>query len=98
MCRNCFYTLEERLVCSEEKSEDDDEHQIRVESLHRSMRLRIGLTSEAHSLKLPIQHNHLLQGLIYANLDQALSEWLHNKGHAYGLRRFKLFTFSRLFG
>jgi len=36
--------------------------------------------------------------LIYANLDRALSEWLHEKGHAYGQRRFKLFTFSRLFG
>jgi len=36
--------------------------------------------------------------LIYANLDRALSEWLHEKGHAYGARRFKLFTFSRLFG
>jgi CRISPR-associated endoribonuclease Cas6 len=36
--------------------------------------------------------------LIYANLDRALSEWLHEKGHTYGARRFKLFTFSRLFG
>jgi CRISPR-associated endoribonuclease Cas6 len=36
--------------------------------------------------------------LIYTNLDRALSEWLHEKGHAYGQRRFKLFTFSRLFG
>ncbi|MEJ7631048.1 MAG: CRISPR-associated endoribonuclease Cas6 [Rubrobacteraceae bacterium] len=42
--------------------------------------------------------NHLLQGLIYANLDLALSRWLHDEGHAYGMRRFKLFTFSRLFG
>jgi CRISPR-associated endoribonuclease Cas6 len=49
-------------------------------------------------LRVPIQYNHLLQGLIYANLDRALSEWLHEKGHAYGARRFKLFTFSRLFG
>lgn len=62
------------------------------------MRLRISLSSENSSLKLPIQYNHLLQGLIYNNLDQVLSNWLHEKGHAYGARRFKLFTFSRLFG
>ncbi len=47
---------------------------------------------------VPVQYNHLVQGLIYANLDRALSEWLHEEGHAYGARRFKLFTFSRLFG
>ena len=62
------------------------------------MRLRITLQSEDGSLRVPIQYNHLLQGLIYTNLDDALSEWLHEKGHAYGQRRFKLFTFSRLFG
>jgi len=56
------------------------------------------LKSEDGSLRVPIQYNHLLQGLIYANLDHALSEWLHEKGHTYGARRFKLFTFSRLFG
>jgi CRISPR-associated endoribonuclease Cas6 len=49
-------------------------------------------------LQVPIQYNHLLQGLIYTNLDRALSEWLHEKGHTYGKRCFKLFTFSRLFG
>jgi len=62
------------------------------------MRLRISLAAEEVPLRVPIQYNHLLQGLIYNNLDQALSNWLHEKGHAYGARRFKLFTFSRLFG
>jgi CRISPR-associated endoribonuclease Cas6 len=62
------------------------------------MRLRISLSAEGRLLQVPIQYNHLLQGLIYTNLDRALSEWLHEKGHAYGERRFKLFTFSRLFG
>ena len=61
------------------------------------MRLRISLAAEA-PLRLPIQYNHLLQGLIYHNIDQALSRWLHDEGHTYGQRRFKLFTFSRLFG
>src|SRR5215212_4956256 len=62
------------------------------------MRLRISLYPEGPSLRLPVQYNHLLQGLIYSNLDHALSKWLHEKGHAYGERHFKLFTFSRLFG
>lgn len=62
------------------------------------MRLRISLSAEGRSLQVPIQYNHLLQGLIYTNLDCALSEWLHEKGHTYEERRFKLFTFSRLFG
>ena len=62
------------------------------------MRLRISLCSKGSSLRVPVQYNHLLQGLIYTNLDRMLSEWLHEEGHAYGKRRFKLFTFSRLFG
>jgi CRISPR-associated endoribonuclease Cas6 len=62
------------------------------------MRLRISLRTDGGPLRVPVQYNHLLQGLIYSNLDDALSEWLHEKGHAYGARRFRLFTFSRLFG
>ncbi len=62
------------------------------------MRIRVTLAPEAGPLRVPVQYNHLLQGLIYANLDRALSRWLHDKGHAYGQRRFKLFVFSRLFG
>jgi CRISPR/Cas system endoribonuclease Cas6 (RAMP superfamily) len=54
------------------------------------MRLRISLSPEGPSLRLPVQYNHLLQGLIYSNLDHALSEWLHEKGHPYGERHFKL--------
>ena len=34
----------------------------------------------------------------YLQPRSALSEWLHEEGHTYGTRRFKLFTFSRLFG
>lgn len=61
------------------------------------MRLRISLGSE-HPIRVPVQYNHLLQGLVYSNLDRALAEWLHEEGHAYGARSFKMFTFSRLFG
>ncbi len=35
--------------------------------------------------------------MIYKNLDKMLSDWLHEKGFSYGKRRFKMFTFSRLF-
>jgi len=62
------------------------------------MRLRISLEAEGGNIRIPVQYNHLLQGMIYANLDLALSRWLHEEGHAYGARRFKLFAFSRLFG
>src|SRR5215207_2715796 len=63
------------------------------------MRLRVSLAAgDRSSVTLPIQYNHLLQGLIYANVDRALGDWLHEKGYAYGARSFKLFTFSRLFG
>src|SRR5215207_986795 len=63
------------------------------------MRLRVGLEAKhLSSVELPIQYNHLLQGLIYTNLDSVLGSWLHGKGYAYGPRSFKLFTFSRLFG
>ncbi len=33
------------------------------------MRLRISLKTENGSLQVPIQYNHLVQGLIYHNLD-----------------------------
>jgi len=62
------------------------------------VRLRVSLEADGGSLRAPVHYNHLLQGLIYNNLDRALSKWLHEKGHTYGQRRFKLFTFSRLFG
>lgn len=62
------------------------------------MRLKIALSPEDGILCLPLQYNSTLQGFIYANLDRALSGWLHEEGHAYEKRRFKLFVFSRLFG
>lgn len=60
--------------------------------------MRVSLTFEAErgALTLPVHYNHLLQSLIYRNLDQALAGWLHEGGYALGRRRFKLFTFSRL--
>ncbi len=48
-------------------------------------------------VSIPVQYGHLLQGLIYRQMDNpALRSFLHEQGFALGKRRFKLFTFSRL--
>ena len=61
------------------------------------MRLAITFASK-NEVILPIHYNELLQGLIYHLLDKALAEKLHNEGFVYRKRKFKLFTFSRIFG
>ena len=60
------------------------------------MRIKLSLEPEKGHLVLPVHYNHLIQGLIYRNLDQALARRFHEEGFLYGKRRFKLFTFSRL--
>ena len=62
------------------------------------MRTKITLESSEKSLKLPIHYNHLIQSFIYANISPKLASFLHEKGYLYGKRRFKLFTFSRIYG
>lgn len=47
---------------------------------------------------LPINHQEIIQGFIYSSLDPDIADFLHNNGFAYGKRKFKLFTFSRLLG
>lgn len=50
-------------------------------------------------VKLPIQYNHILQGLIYDHIsDAALKHFLHEEGFDINNRRYKMFTFSRLEG
>jgi CRISPR-associated endoribonuclease Cas6 len=61
------------------------------------MRVTIRLESNK-VLKLPIHYNHIIQGFIYDNISDKLASFLHEKGYIYGKRRFKLFTFSRLYG
>ena len=46
------------------------------------MRLRLSLAAGGASLQVPVQYNHLLQGLVYHNLDRALSRWLHEEGQS----------------
>lgn len=59
------------------------------------MRIKLKLASDNHVV-LPIHYNHLVQSLIYSNLDEKLSRFLHDKGFCDGKRNFKGFTFSRL--
>ena len=62
------------------------------------MQLLITLTG-SREIVLPFEHNHLLQAVIYHQIEQpALRSLLHDQGFAFGKRRFKLFAFSRLMG
>ncbi|NMB34809.1 MAG: CRISPR-associated endoribonuclease Cas6 [Firmicutes bacterium] len=48
---------------------------------------------------MPVQYNHLVQGMIYQGLENPLlRKFLHEQGFQFEKRRFKLFTFSRLTG
>jgi len=60
------------------------------------MQLTIFFTAPG-PVSIPVQYGHLLQGLIYRQMDNpALRSFLHEHGFALEKRRFKLFTFSRL--
>ena len=48
------------------------------------------------TLVLPIHYNHLIQSFIYRSLHETIASFYHEEGFAYGKRRFKLFSFSRL--
>lgn len=59
------------------------------------------LTIQLHStspISLPIQYNHILQGIIYDSINQELATFLHDQGFQVGKRTFKLFTYSKLYG
>ncbi len=62
------------------------------------MRIKFVFLPEKGNLRLPVNYNYILQSMIYRNITQKLSSFLHDKGFAYEKRRFKMFTFSRLFG
>ncbi len=51
------------------------------------------------NLQLPIHYNHIVQGFIYKNIfNDNFREFLHEKGFQLDGKRFKLFTFSQLYG
>ena len=62
------------------------------------MRFVLTLSPAAGVLVLPIHYNGLLQGFLYRHLSERLAAWLHDEGAGLGGRKFKGFTFSRLFG
>ncbi|WP_457755596.1 CRISPR-associated endoribonuclease Cas6, partial [Thermodesulfatator indicus] len=62
------------------------------------MRISIVFKGPKEGLTLPVHYNHLVQAFIYRSLDATLASFYHERGFAYGKRRFKLFTFSRLLG
>lgn len=61
------------------------------------MRFEVAFESDG-VIRLPIQYNQVIQGMIYRNLGNEYSGKLHDEGYAYEKRSFKLFTFSRLVG
>lgn len=61
------------------------------------MRLKIKL--EYKELKLPIHYNHILQAVILKYIDSPeYANFIHNKGYEFKKRKYKLYTFSRIFG
>lgn len=61
------------------------------------MRLLIELSSEK-DFTVPIHYNYYVQSFLYNSISPKLAEILHNQGFPVGKRKFKLFTFSRIFG
>jgi len=61
--------------------------------------VRFWVTFKTHnSAELPITYTYGLQALLYGLLSRELRDFLHEEGFNHNGRRFKLFTFSRLFG
>ena len=61
------------------------------------VRLRLSLNSERDFISLPLHHNTILQAMLYRSLPPEISKFLHDIGFFYEKRRFKLFTFSKIF-
>jgi CRISPR-associated endoribonuclease Cas6 len=64
------------------------------------MRVKLTFLAAKRNATLPLNYNHAVAGLIYrtiGNASEAFAAHLHDEGFEADLRRFKLFTFSRLF-
>ncbi|RMH07811.1 MAG: CRISPR-associated endoribonuclease Cas6 [Aquificota bacterium] len=61
------------------------------------MILRLEFVAE-ENIELPKSYNHILQGFFYKNMPKIISHFIHDVGFAYGKRRFRLFTFSKVIG
>lgn len=53
---------------------------------------------ENDEVVLPIHYNHMVQAMIYNQLNEEIAEFLHEEGFKKEKRTYKLFTFSRLTG
>ncbi len=64
------------------------------------MRVKLTFLASKRNTILPLNYNHAVAGLIYRTVGNASEEFaarLHDEGFEADRRRFKLFTFSRLF-
>ena len=64
------------------------------------MRLKLCLKVDRQRNMLPINYRYPLSAWIYKTIHASNSDfsaWLHEQGHCYENKRFKLFTFSRIF-
>ncbi|HYX71537.1 MAG TPA: hypothetical protein VE732_02095, partial [Nitrososphaera sp.] len=64
------------------------------------MRVKLTFLASKRNATLPLNYNHAVAGLIYRMIGNASEEFataLHDEGYEADRRRFKLFTFSRLF-
>lgn len=63
------------------------------------MRLTITFKAKNGGLRLPINHQEVIQGFVYRSLENTeFATFLHDNGFTYEKRSYKLFTFSRLNG
>lgn len=61
--------------------------------------IQIKFNLEANQLKLPLNHNHILHGIVLKWLgNQNYENFLHNCGFTFNNRIFKLYSFSELKG
>lgn len=61
--------------------------------------MRIQLTFVCDTLRLPLNYQHMIQGLIYSAFDRSKSgDFFHNQGYRLSNKVFKMFVFSNLFG
>jgi CRISPR-associated endoribonuclease Cas6 len=64
------------------------------------VRVKLTLLASKPKTTLPLSYNHAVAGLLYHTLGKASQDFaamLHDEGFEADRRRFKLFTFSRLF-
>lgn len=61
------------------------------------MRIKLVLNSERGFISLPVHHNKHIQAMLYKNLPRFLAKFLHDIGFLHEGKKFKLFTFSKIF-